>query len=304
MDPTPSTDQISFEVPQLFRIFHSGRIERLLGTQIVPPSTDPQSGVQSKDVLISPQAGLSARIFLPRITDPTRKLPLLVFIHGGAFCVETPFSPQYHNHVAALSAGANAVALSVDYRRAPEHPLPAAYDDAWEAAQWAVAHFDGDGPEAWLNDHADFGRVFVAGDSAGANIAHYVVRRAGVDGLGQVRIVGLVAFHPFFGDDGHNKLLEIIFPTNGGSGDPRLNPGSDPELASLGCEKVLVLVAEKDFLRERGWAYYEAVKKSGWGGKLEIVETEEEGHVFHLHNPTCDKAVALMKKVVSFLSEE
>lgn len=300
----PASDQIDIEIPPFFRIYKSGHIERLIGTEIVPPSTDQKTGVQSKDVLISPQTGLSARMFLPQIPDPTRKLPLLIFIHGGAFCVETPFSPQYHNHVTALAAEANVVALSIDYRRAPEHPLPIAYDDAWEAAQWAAAHFSGDGPEAWLNDHADLGRVFVAGDSAGANLAHYVVRKAGVDGLGRVRIVGLVAFHPFFGSDGPNKLLELIFPTNGGSGDPRLNPDSDPKLGSLGCEKVLVLVAEKDFFRERGWAYHEAVKKSGWSGKLEIVETEGEVHVFHLLNPTCDKAVALMSTVVSFLKEE
>lgn len=302
MDPT--TDQIAFDFPQLFRIYKSGRAERFSGTDVTPTSTDPQTGVQSKDVLISPESALSARIFLPRVTDPTRKLPLLIFIHGGAFCAESPYSPLYHNHVSALAAEANVVALSVDYRRAPEHPLPIAYDDAWEAALWAAAHYGGDGPEAWLKDHADFGKVFVAGDSAGANIAHYVVRRAGVDSLGQVKIIGLVAFHPFFSNDVPDRLLEIIFPTNDGPADPRLNPGSDPRLASLGCEKVLILVAEKDFLKDRGWAYYEAVKKSGWSGKLEIEETEGEDHVFHLRNPICDKAVALMNKVVSFLKEE
>jgi hypothetical protein len=44
------------------------------------------------------------------------------------------------------------------------------------------------------------------------------------------------------------------------------------------------------------------LKKSGWSGVVEIVETEGEDHVFHLFNPDCDKAVFMMKQVVSFIN--
>jgi acetyl esterase/lipase len=54
----------------------------------------------------------------------------------------------------------------------------------------------------------------------------------------------------------------------------------------LGCSKVLVAVAEKDLLRDRGLLYCEALKKCGWGGAVETMEAEGEGHVFHLFNPT------------------
>lgn len=297
-------DDVAIDFYSLFRIYKDGRVQRFSGTEILPPSPDPQNGtVRSKDIVISPETGLSARLFLPKTAPSDSKLPLLLYLHGGAFCIESPFSPVYHTHVAVLSARANAVALSLHYRRAPENPLPAAFDDAWEAFRWAAGHSDGDGPEEWLNRHADFRRVFFAGDSAGATIAHSVVVRAGLtEGIKELRIAGMVLIHPFFGNEERDKLLEIIFPTSSGTAkDPRLNPGVDPELRRLGCGNVLVFVAEKDRLRERGRSYCEALKKSGWVGKVEIVENQGEKHVFHLLNPGCDNAVALMEKTVSFL---
>ncbi|KAF3435376.1 hypothetical protein FNV43_RR22465 [Rhamnella rubrinervis] len=240
MDAT--TDEIIFNFQNKFQIYKSGRIERFTDEDIVPSSPDSDSGVRSKDVVISPQTGLSGRLFLPKITDSTAgKLSLLLYIHGGAFCIESPFSPTYHNYVAALTAKANIVVLSVHYRRATEHLLPIAYEDAWEALQWVIAHSKGDGPEEWLNY---------------------------------------------------------------GPNDPMLNPGKDPKLGRLGCGKMLIFVAEKDSLRDRGWNYYKAVKESGWGsGSVEIVETEGEGHVFHLLDPDSDKALALMEKTVSFFKQ-
>lgn len=306
---TTATDEVAIDFHTLFRIYKDGRIDRFAGTQILPPTTHPDTGVRSKDVVINPGTGLSARLFLPKITadHSTGKLPFLLFIHGGAFCIETPFSPNYHNHVAALAAEANVVALSLHYRRPPEHLLPAAYDDAWEALNWAIAHSeDGDGPEEWLKHHADFQRIFVAGDSAGANIANTVLVRVGSEGVRNgSRVLGMILFHPYFHNGEPNKLLDVIFPTSSGATDPRLNPaGADPNgLAKLGCESVLIFVAKKDWLKDRGWSYYEALRKSGWVGKVEIVESEDEDHVFHLLNPACEKAVDLMKKTVSFLKQ-
>ncbi|KAM1106283.1 hypothetical protein ACFX13_003213 [Malus domestica] len=303
MDSKPSSE-VSFEFPTAFRIYNDGRTERFKGIETVPPSTDSTTGVQCKDIVLSPQSGLSARVFLPKLPDPTRKLPLLIFIHGGAFVIESPYSPLYHKHVRLLASEANVVALSVHYRRAPEHPLPVAFEDSWDAVEWAAAHSTRNGPEAWLNDHVDFDRVFIGGDSAGATLTHHVVRQAGLDGLSGTRIVGMILFHPYFMDDEPDKLLEVIYPTCGGSDDPRVRPGNDPKLGEIGCGRVLVFVAEKDFLRDRGWAYHEALKKSGYGGVVEIVESQGEDHVFHLFNPSCDNAVDLVKKVVSFVNQD
>lgn len=137
-------DQIEFDFPPFARVYKGGRLERLLGTTTVPPSDeDPETGVASKDVVISPETNVSARLYLPKLVDPSRKLPILVYYHGGGFCVETPYSPTYHLFLNRLVAQANLVAVSVDYRRIPEHPLPAAYDDSWAALQWVVAHATG-----------------------------------------------------------------------------------------------------------------------------------------------------------------
>ncbi|CAL9022231.1 unnamed protein product [Prunus brigantina] len=109
MDPNASSPDISFEFPTLFRIYKDGCIERLKGTETVQPSTDLETGVRSKDIVLSPEPGLSAVIFLPKLSDLTRKLPLLLFIHGGAFVIESPYSPPYHNHAALLTSEANVV---------------------------------------------------------------------------------------------------------------------------------------------------------------------------------------------------
>lgn len=300
----PSTDEVAHDFPPFFRVYKDGRVERLLGTETVPPTTDPLTGVQSKDITISQETGLAARLFLPKTTSSACKLPLLIYIHGGAFCIESPFSPLYHNHVSSLAAEANVVAVSIHYRRAPEDPLPIAYEDTWAAVQWVAAHSKGEGPEAWLKDHGDFERVFLAGDSAGANIAHSMARQAGIDGMVGLKIAGTVIIHPYFGNDEPEELIGFIFPTMSGPDDPRINPIADSKLSSLGCPRVLVFVAEKDNLKDRGWTYYESLKKSGWGGVVDIVETEGEDHVFHLFNPGTEKALDLLKRMATFMNQD
>ncbi|PON69132.1 Alpha/beta hydrolase fold [Parasponia andersonii] len=286
-----------------FRIYKDGTIDRFDGDPTVPPS-ESKTGVRSKDVVISSGSGISARVFLPKISDPTQKIPLLVYYHGGAFCVCSAFSPGYTRYASSLAQEANVVVLAVNYRRAPMDPLPTAFEDAWEALQWAAAHSGGSGPEAWINQFADLERAFVGGDSAGGTLAQNVVLRAGVDGLGgKARLVGMALFDPFFGNDEPDKLMEVIFPSYSGANDRTVNPAYDPNLGRVGCERVLVFVAEKDSLRDRGWGYYEALKKSGWSGVADIVDTEGEEHVFHLENPESEKAKARMRRTVSFLNQ-
>jgi hypothetical protein len=94
MDSSNSTE-VAHDHSPFLKIYKDGRIERIVGTEIAPPSLDPQTGVESKDVVISPETGVSARLYIPKTTP--KKLPLLVYFHGGGFCIETAFSPQYHN---------------------------------------------------------------------------------------------------------------------------------------------------------------------------------------------------------------
>ncbi|XP_042516428.1 probable carboxylesterase 12 [Macadamia integrifolia] len=318
-----SSDEVAFYRPNFVRIYKDGRVERLAGTEIVPPTAvDPQTGISSKDVLIEPETGVSARLFLPKIitNSSPQKLPLLVYYHGGGFCIETPFSPVYNRYVSSLVAEANVVAVSVHYRRAPEDPLPIAYDDSWKVLQWVISHSKGNGPEAWLNEHADLSRVTMIGDSAGANIAHNMALRAAETPLEEgVRLVGLCLVHPYFHGENQqlaseatneekkgkaDKLWMLLCPSSTGCDDPLMNPATCVNLEKLVSKRVLVCVAEKDFLKERGLFYHKTLGKSGWGGELELMEVEGEDHVFHLFNPTSEKAVAMMSCLASFLNRD
>ncbi|CAN6927556.1 unnamed protein product, partial [Brassica oleracea] len=316
-----SSDLVS-EYPPFVRIYKDGRVERLSGTETVPASLTPQNGVVSKDVVYSQKHSLSARLFLPhkaRELADGSKLPLLIYIHGGAWIVESPFSPIYHSFLTEVVKAANCLAVSVQYRRAPEHPIPAAHEDSWSAIQWVFSHSDGSGPVDWINEYADFNRVFLAGDSAGANMSHHMAMRAGEEKL-DPRIKGVAIVHPaFWGTDpvdehdvqdvetrrGIAQVWEKIASPNSvnGTDDPLFNVvGSGSDFSGLGCEKVLVAVAGKDVFVRQGLGYAAKLKKSGWRGDVEVVMEEEEDHCFHLLDPDSENAPKFMKKFVDFIT--
>ncbi|CAL2279028.1 unnamed protein product [Prunus armeniaca] len=315
-----SNEELAYDFSPMIKVYKDGRVERLNDTDRVPPSTDPKTSVQSKDVVISQEPAISARLYIPKSTttsSPQTKLPLLIYFHGGGFCVRSSSSAKYHSYLNALVSEANVVAVSVDYRLAPENPLPAAYEDSWAALKWVASHSDGNSSEDWLNSFADFQRVFFAGDSAGGNLAHNMALKVGCEGLAGVNLIGIVLVHPYFwGTEPVGEELtapaaarEIVsalwrftYPSTSGSDDPFFNPGKDSKLWELGSVKVLVFVAEKDILKDRGLYYSEILKKSGWKGVVELIEAMGEGHVFHLEDPTCDNAVAMEKKIVAFLN--
>ncbi|KAG6408903.1 hypothetical protein SASPL_131929 [Salvia splendens] len=273
-------DEILHDFSPMFRVYKNGRLERLTGEDVVPPSLDPATGVQSKDVEIAPEINLSARIYLPPNADPTKKLPLLVYYHGGGFVIESAFSPLYQKHLNHLVAQANVVAVSVNYRLAPEFPLPIAFEDSWRALKWSA-----EGKEEWINEFADLKRVYLGGDSAGANIAHNVAMRVGSENPEGFKLQGIFLNCAFFGG------LEGW-----------VNPGKDPKISGLGCGKVLVYVAEKDFLKDRGWYYKEVLSNCGWKGKIECVEVAGEDHVFSVFVPDNQVGVDMIKKVASFIN--
>jgi acetyl esterase len=110
--------------------------------------------------------------------------PLLVFFHGGGWVVGSLDSHDSTCRFLAENAGARV--LSVDYRLAPEHPFPAAVDDALAAFDHAVAHAEELG--------ADPGLVAVGGDSAGGNLAAAVCHQRARSG-GPVPVFALL-FYP------------------------------------------------------------------------------------------------------------
>ncbi|MBB6465261.1 acetyl esterase [Aminobacter lissarensis] len=112
-----------------------------------------------EDVSIAGGArAIPARLYKPR---GGKRLPLLVFCHGGGFVL---CSLETHdNFCRALAKAGDCAVLSIDYRLAPEHKFPAAYEDALAALEWAAANASALG--------CDPERLALAGDSAGGNLA-------------------------------------------------------------------------------------------------------------------------------------
>ncbi|XP_042006041.1 probable carboxylesterase 2 [Salvia splendens] len=314
-----STD-ISYEIVPFIRVYKNGTVERLIGTDTVPPSLNPKSKVLSKDTIIDPSLNISARLFLPCSASTARKLPLLVYIHGGAFFSGSPFSSGYHGYLNLVVAEANVVAVSINYRLAPEHPLPAAYEDSWLVLKWIFSHSKqgGGGREAWLRNNVDFDRVYVSGDSAGGNIAQNVVARAGLEETGRVRIRGLFLNCPHFwgkvriGNESRDPKMVAVeesiwihaYPNSTGFDDPQLNPEYDPNLSKLGCKKLVVYVAENDILRDRGLQYKKALEKSKWKGEVKSVDVKGANHVFNLNFPESKESKEMLKHFALFLNDK
>jgi len=76
-----------------------------------------------------------------------------------------------------------------------------------------------------------------------------------------------------------------------------MNPGIE-DLARFGCERMLIFVAEEDYLTVVAKNYYEKLKRSGWKGTVELVENEKEDHCFHLLDLDGDKTSSIFCKTL------
>jgi acetyl esterase/lipase len=120
----------------------------------------PPPAVASSDRMIAGAAGqIPARIYKP--ANASGALPVVVYFHGGGWVIAD--KNVYDGGARALAQTANAIVVSVDYRRAPEHKFPAAHEDALAAYRWVLANAASIG--------GDPKRVALAGESAGGNLA-------------------------------------------------------------------------------------------------------------------------------------
>ncbi|MGL6062339.1 MAG: alpha/beta hydrolase [Bradyrhizobium sp.] len=213
----------------------------------------------------SPHGAIPARIYTPKQLRRTNGLaPCLVFFHGGGFVVGNIDS---HDVVCRkLAHEGELIVISVDYRLAPEHPFPAAPDDAIAATKWVAANAGQFGIDA--------GRIMVGGDSAGGNLAAVTaiaLRDGGPKLAGQLLIYPATDFamsHPSHSEPETSILLthSVIkwfidhYMAGGDRNDWRASPAR-AELAGL--PPAYVLVAGADPLRDEGNEYAERLKQAG-----------------------------------------
>jgi acetyl esterase len=212
-----------------------------------------------------PAGSMGLRIYTPLGEGP---FPLIVFFHGSGFVV---CSLDTHDGMCRnLCAGTGCLVVSVDYRLAPEHKFPAAPDDCLAATRWAVANAGGLG--------ADPGRVLVAGDSAGANLAAVTALR--IRDEGGPRLLGQLLIYPVtdYYEPGTPSMVEnaegfgltragMIWFWNHYLADashgkhPHASPFRAADLAGL--PPALVVTAEYDPLRDEGESYAERLLQAG-----------------------------------------
>jgi acetyl esterase len=282
---TVDGNTLATDVQLMLRLQRVGRIpgaetrpvaegrDMLLATAALTAGDQPIGAVRSLRV-----AGLPARLYVPTgAPDPG---PLLVFFHGGGFWCGDLDTHDAPCRFLAEQSGVRV--LSVAYRVAPEHPFPAACDDAAAAYAWTVEHAGELG--------ADPARLGVGGDSAGGNLAAGVAIEAARHGWPcavqllvypatcvrrETRSSRLFASGFYLTADFMDRADEC-YATGVPSDEPRLSP-LHADLPP-GLAPALVYTAGFDPLRDEGEAYAERLR--GAGASVELTRFADQIHGF------------------------
>lgn len=246
---------------------------------------------------------LKIRIYEPEGSGP---FPVIVFFHGGGwvfFDLDT-----YEPICTHLCSIAGCVVISVDYRRAPEFRFPAAIDDCLIATQWAAIHcreYSGN-PE----------KLFLAGDSAGANLATVTAMQWRAQGYhplcGQILLYPVTdhysrekpsanEFDDGFGlsrADMHWFWDQYLMDTSDGD-----SPLASPLLAETlqGLPPALVIVSGYDPLRDDGLFYAHRLKEAGI--PLTLLYYEEMIHGFVSYLGILKQGLEAIRRISAWIND-
>jgi len=336
------------EVSGWLRVLDDGSVDRtwtgppeaLPLMEPVAPYAVPRDGHTLHDLPGEP----NLRVYLPEAKGETAgaRLPVILQLHGGGFCISHPSWLMYHHFYARLACAVPAVVVAVELPLAPERRLPAHIDAGVAALRRlrsiALSAEDGalDDPAAaaLLREAADVSRVFLIGDSSGGNLVHLVAARVGQEladtgnNWAPLRVAGGIPIHPgfvratrsrseletkaesvFFTLDMLDKFLALALPEGATKDHPFTCPMGPqaPPLESVPLPPMLVSVAENDLIRDTNLEYCNALRAAG--KEVEVLINHGMSHSFYLNkyavdmDPTTgERAQELIDAIRSFIS--
>lgn len=221
------------------------------------------------------EGSLPYRLYRPETAGPH---PMVCYFHGGGWVLGSHDADDAFCR--DLCARSGALIASFDYRHAPEHPYPAAADDAYAAVCWAAENAES------LGGRAD--QLMVAGWSAGGNLATVACQRArGEDGpeiAGQLLITPVTDCdfdRPSYSENAEGYVLTKSmmqwFWDHYAPEEQRTRPTASPLRAEslTGLPPAAIFTAEFDPLRDEGVAYAEALERAG----VEVQHVPCRGHI-------------------------
>lgn len=224
--------------------------------------------------------------------------PWLVYFHGGGYRICS--ARAYRAHGSQLATACQARVLLVDYRLAPEHPFPAAVEDAVAAYRWL------------LDQGVDPGRVVAGGDSAGGGLTAALLLAAKRDGLpvpaGGILLSGWLDLTNEADSYERNAATDTMFPKSSADEAAALYlQGQDPRdpLASpvfgdwTGMPPLLVLNGSIESLYDDSVRITETARAAG----VDVTHTVYEGmpHVWQTNYPAFPEAVQAVEEMAAFI---
>jgi acetyl esterase len=242
---------------------------------------------------------LDARLYVP---SDAKSSALIVYFHGGSFVMG---DLDTHDWVCRrLAFDTEVRLLSIGYRLAPEHPFPAALDDATDVVRYVAEH---------RSDFAAPGAaIIMMGDSAGANLVTVAARQLRDS---HVEVAAQVLIYPTLGPElvtdsahrfGSGYLLDLeslrhdySLYLNGflDHTDPRVTPLLCNDLS--GVAPAVVVVAQCDPLRDEGVAYAGLLEH--FGVPVELLEAKEMVHGFLEMGGVVPDALEILDDLASHL---
>lgn len=152
-------------------------------------AADPDPATRCEELTIPGQDGHpDVRALVYRQVDHAAGAPVILSLHGGGYLIGDAETSDRASRQWARETGC--IVVSIDYRLAPEHPYPAAIDDAWTALMWVAAQGEAQG---WDGD-----RILLKGDSAGGGLAAGLALLA--RDRGGPKLAGQILIYPMLDD--------------------------------------------------------------------------------------------------------